>query len=91
METPIIRTREELQMLTAPSPLPPMETLDLAEFDLIDLQAMTEAVVHDGKLKATATSTSTETSSSSLPKPEDGSFRFSDLDLVSEARTSSFL
>ncbi len=77
------------------SPLPPMEALDLAEFDLIDLQAVSSATtVQDEKLKTTTTTTTTETpspssttsSDSSLPKPEDG-FRFSDLDLVSEART----
>lgn len=66
------------------SPLPPMEALDLAEFDLIDLQAVSSATtVQDEKLKTTEPS-STASIDSSLPKPEDG-FRFSDLDLVSEA------
>jgi hypothetical protein len=84
METPLIRTHENLQ--TMASPLPPMEALDLAEFDLIDLQAVSSATtVQDEKLKTTEPS-STASIDSSLPKPEDG-FRFSDLDLVSEART----
>ena len=90
METPLIRTHENLQTMMV-SPLPPMEALDLAEFDLIDLQAVSSATtVQDEKLKTTipteTSPSSTTSSDSSLPKPEDG-FRFSDLDLVSEART----
>lgn len=90
METPLIRTHENLQTMMV-SPLPPMEALDLAEFDLIDLQAVSSATtIQDEKLKTTITTetspSSTTSSDSSLPKPEDG-FRFSDLDLVSEART----
>jgi hypothetical protein len=89
METPLIRTHEKQTMMV--SPLPPMEALDLAEFDLIDLQAVSSATtIQDEKLKTTITtetpSPSTTSTDSSLPKPEDG-FRFSDLDLVSEART----
>lgn len=69
--------------MASASPLPPMEVLDLNDLgDLGDLPKPPPSTGSDSAVPVRPPS------SPSLPRPEADGFRFSDLDLVSEARTT---